>query len=845
MLMLTTTLSRVSLIVFCRFLAVGKSSAVSWAPTFWSASSASSSLHRSKYSHNRGNRHDERDAHQHHNLHIPTSFAPPRKCHAGARRVRRTKIIAAAIMSSPDDTNTAAAVGGGSSSHPNWRVVDVHDDAGERTSCSPFCHPSSETSPSTASAAPWSTPALRSALDLYERMKTCTDPYIAPVLESALHDMEMAYRLYGPFCMVGSYNGGKDAVVIFHVMRAVHAHYCSEMRVGGDADDGTMMIPRPRVIYFQHPDEFPEVLSLLDDTVERFDVDMLAFKEGVSFGEGLKYLVERNISPGKDGLSFHRNSERMPPPHPLAFVLGTRKNDPNAGSQGIYAPSSHYMPPFLRVNPILDWTYGHVWHFLRLFELPYCSLYDDGYTSLGTVKDTLPCPALKKNDGDEEYWPAYMLKDWDLERAGRVDKKKAKSKLASQTGDGKVEDAPAHTSDVTMSQTSSTVSLPTDENETKPTASISTILNVDDDVRDSGAKTDVVSSNQLSCLGRPTVGLIVIGDELLKGMTPDSNIISAAKALRSNNISLSRVSIISDDGQDIADEIRRFKNEVDFIITSGGIGPTHDDVTIKSVAEALGLDLALHYPMAELLLDKMRTNSTTKSGCDDDNSEKHPKRTLIRQLSEGQVKMATLPTSSELQYLTDDSEEWPVLQCQNIFILPGVPAYFDSKINLLAASSKLAQPTTIGESKDEEIGLSMDQSAETDKQQSTPPPRSDTYRIVLSLEEDNIVSALNASVAAHPHVSFGSYPIVNDPEYKTIITLEGRFYNGGYRGSGSQKLLEKSEANDIKGKKETQSLFFSKEEMDKNVESALSDLKTRLPEEGILCIDSCDDLRIK
>ena len=53
----------------------------------------------------------------------------------------------------------------------------------------------------------------------------------------------------------------------------------------------------------------------------------------------------------------------------LAFVLGTRAGDPNAGSQGYFAPSSHYMPPFMRVNPILEWSYGQVWHFLRVFSV--------------------------------------------------------------------------------------------------------------------------------------------------------------------------------------------------------------------------------------------------------------------------------------------------------------------------------------------------------------------------------------------------------------------------------------------------------------------------------------------
>lgn len=95
--------------------------------------------------------------------------------------------------------------------------------------------------------------------------------------------------------------------------------------------------------------------------------------------------------------------------------------------------------PFMRVNPILSWTYGDVWTFLRAFDLPYCSLYDDGYTSLGTVKDTVPCPALAKDQlevpiddknpierdmGNDNYWPACMLHDWDQERAGRITKKK-------------------------------------------------------------------------------------------------------------------------------------------------------------------------------------------------------------------------------------------------------------------------------------------------------------------------------------------------------------------------------------------------------------------------------------
>ncbi|KAH8060508.1 hypothetical protein JL722_4611 [Aureococcus anophagefferens] len=116
------------------------------------------------------------------------------------------------------------------------------------------------------------------------------------------------------------------------------------------------------------------------------------------------------------------NGRAASKPRPLAFVLGTRRGDPNCGDQQAFEPSSDWMPPFMRVNPILDWTYGDVWAFLRAFDLPYCALYDGGYTSLGSAPPTSRNPALLGDGG--AYKPAHLLEDWSLERAGRVSKKK-------------------------------------------------------------------------------------------------------------------------------------------------------------------------------------------------------------------------------------------------------------------------------------------------------------------------------------------------------------------------------------------------------------------------------------
>ena len=238
-------------------------------------------------------------------------------------------------------------------------------------------------------------------------------------------------------------------MVVMHLLRVALAHHIQVYEL--DAQPSTNPLPRPRLVYFEQPaTEFPEVKALVDQTTQRYDLvsspshpptyppisfhppthlphppthlphkDLRVY-ENVPFAQGLKQCIET-----EGGAA-------------LAFLLGTRKGDPNCKEQETFAPSSTWMPPFMRVNPILDWRYGHIWHFLRRYELPYCSLYDQGYTSLGTyvfpppthppthpsthpppssqttgkVDDTRPNPALAKEDGSGGFHPAYMLSDW-------------------------------------------------------------------------------------------------------------------------------------------------------------------------------------------------------------------------------------------------------------------------------------------------------------------------------------------------------------------------------------------------------------------------------------------------
>ena len=70
------------------------------------------------------------------------------------------------------------------------------------------------------------------------------------------------------------------------------------------------------------------------------------------------------------------------------FVLGNRRTDPHSQDLNPISPSSYGWPKFMRVFPILDWSYSNVWSFLKIYKLPYCVLYDQGYTSLGEVHNS-------------------------------------------------------------------------------------------------------------------------------------------------------------------------------------------------------------------------------------------------------------------------------------------------------------------------------------------------------------------------------------------------------------------------------------------------------------------------
>ncbi|KAL9597661.1 MAG: hypothetical protein Q9219_004988 [cf. Caloplaca sp. 3 TL-2023] len=110
-------------------------------------------------------------------------------------------------------------------------------------------------------------------------------------------------------------------------------------------------------------------------------------------------------------------------PEVEAIFVGTRRTDPHGGklSGGGFDVTDRGWPGFMRVHPVIEWHYAEVWAFLRHLKIPYCELYDQGYTSLGGTNDTHPNPALRVEgpQGKISYRPAYELEEDREERLGR------------------------------------------------------------------------------------------------------------------------------------------------------------------------------------------------------------------------------------------------------------------------------------------------------------------------------------------------------------------------------------------------------------------------------------------
>ncbi|KAM7203527.1 putative molybdenum cofactor synthesis domain containing protein [Rhypophila sp. PSN 637] len=192
-----------------------------------------------------------------------------------------------------------------------------------------------------------------------------------------------------------------------------------------------------------------------------------------------------------------------------------------------------------------------------------------------------------------------------------------------------------------------------------------------------------------------TAACLIIGDEVLGGKTVDTNSAYMAKWCFSLGINLKRIEVIADDESEIIEAVRRMSDKFDFVVTSGGIGPTHDDITYQSIAKAFDLPLVLNNKTYEL----MKKYSKPRPGENPINWDEDSPRLRAR------LRMAELPTDKDRdhnkQFLfpCEDQEMWvPVAVVNgNIHILPGVPRIFQSLLDGLKTCIKprLVDPALI------------------------------------------------------------------------------------------------------------------------------------------------------
>ena len=157
--------------------------------------------------------------------------------------------------------------------------------------------------------------------------------------------------------------------------------------------------------------------------------------------------------------------------------------------------------------------------------------------------------------------------------------------------------------------------------------------------------------------------LIVIGDEILSGRTQDKNIAQVASWLGVQGIRLSEVRVVADDTAAIVAAVNALRECNDYLFTTGGIGPTHDDITVDAVAEALGVEVVIH-PEARAILERYYE---TRGG-----------------LNDARLRMARVPDGAEL--IPNRMSGAPGIQVGNVFLMAGVPSITAGMLDALTGA---------------------------------------------------------------------------------------------------------------------------------------------------------------
>ena len=208
-----------------------------------------------------------------------------------------------------------------------------------------------------------------------------------------------------------------------------------------------------------------------------------------------------------------------------------------------------------------------------------------------------------------------------------------------------------------------------------------------------------------------TAALLVIGDEILSGRTQDKNIAQVAAWLNRQGIRLAEVRVVPDDQQRIADAVNALRTTYDYLLTTGGIGPTHDDITVDSIAAAFGVPVVVH-PEARRILEAYYE---TRGG-----------------VTDARMRMARVPDGAEL--IPNPLSGAPGVKMQNVYILAGVPNIAANMLEALDGKLEGGRPMV-------------------------------SVTVGAYAAESEVADLLRETEAAHSGVAIGSYPFSKDGRY--------------------------------------------------------------------------------
>ncbi|KAN0111740.1 hypothetical protein V8E52_008120 [Russula decolorans] len=205
---------------------------------------------------------------------------------------------------------------------------------------------------------------------------------IAALVKEALEVIDDALDEYGPDKVSLSFNGGKDCTILLHLYAAALAK--------------RTIHPSIPALYIPVPSPFTALEAFTFHAARVYDLSIFTCTSP-RFVETSRRFGDVSIN-GTENMREALELYRARFPTVEAILIGTRRTDPHGATLGFRVKTDPDWPPFVRVHPIINWGYADVWTFLRRLKIPYCSLYDEGYTSLGSTYNTFRNPALLVRD---------------------------------------------------------------------------------------------------------------------------------------------------------------------------------------------------------------------------------------------------------------------------------------------------------------------------------------------------------------------------------------------------------------------------------------------------------------